>query len=87
MKEKIPADFPYEIRTAEQADDIGLAIHQVLHFERDWVSRVFNGDSKLCYQTGPEVIMAELRSMWQFEMSDDERRRIMSIVAIARLSR
>lgn len=82
---KPPSEFPYEIRTEAEAAALGVAMHEVMHFEIDWVSRVFTGDTKLCYQTGPEVIRNEMRDMWKYSMSLDERRQIMAVFLRERL--
>lgn len=82
---KPPTEFPYEIRTAEEAAALGVAMHMVLRFDLDWVSRVFAGDTQLNWRTGPEVIRAELQDQWRHYMTDDERRRIMVIFMEERL--
>lgn len=82
---KPPIEFPYEVGNVEQADVIGYALHKVMHFDVDWVRRVYTGDTKLCYQTGPAVILNELRGLWRDYMTIDERRQIMVIVTTERL--
>lgn len=80
---KPPSEFPYEIRTAEDARIIGEALTAV-HFDPGWAPRVFAGDPSFNRNTGPAVLREELRSMWQ-QWSLDERRQIMTIFTTERL--
>jgi hypothetical protein len=68
-----------------QAIALGMALAKVLHFDKDWVRKVFLGTVNT-YQTGPEVLNNELQSMWTDRLTGDERERILAEYVLARLT-
>jgi len=72
------------VENEAQALALGRALAKVLHFDDQWVLKVFKGQVNT-YQTGPEVLNRELQSMWADGMVGDERERILAEYMIARL--
>lgn len=72
------------IETFEQAKAIGIALHQVRHFDAAWAWKVFNGGVKGSTR-GSVTLNTELFSMWHDFMDDDERRRLVTAYVAERL--
>lgn len=75
------------IESITDAIAIGAALAKVRHFDRGWAERVYNGDPKLTYQTGPAALNSELQSLWAEYTSLEERRAIVTEYVLQRMSR
>ncbi len=81
----LPEDPPF-IETTEQAEMIGAALCKVLRFDTTWPSNVFEGGS-LTWRTGPHVLNEELKSMWRYDWTPDQKRKILTSYIAQRLGR
>lgn len=83
---ELPDQFPV-IETLVQAIALGQAISDVLHFDRGWAERVFQGDPTLHY-TGPATLNTELQSMWcNGHVTQNEKTRLLTKFIMYRLDR
>lgn len=64
---------------------IGQALGDVLHFDRGWAERVYQGD-KLSYKTGPDVLNRELQSRWEHDWTKAEKKQILAKFVMYRLT-
>ena len=75
------------IESIRDAIALGGALAKVLHYDRGWAERVYNGDPSLHYNTGPAVLNEEIRSLWHDGYTTlEERRAIVTEMVKARLS-
>jgi len=75
------------IDSEKKAIALGVALNQVLHYDAEWAKRVYTGDPKLTYSTGPDVLQQEIESLWHDGYTSlDERRRITALYVAARLT-
>lgn len=75
------------IESITDAIAIGAALAKVQHYDRGWAERVYNGDPRITYNTGPAVLNAELQSLWAEYTSPEERRAIVTEYVLQRMSR
>ena len=75
------------IESITDAIALGGALAKVMHYDRGWAERVYQGDPSLMYETGPAVLNAELQSMWAEYTSLEERRAIVTEYVLQRMSR
>ena len=73
------------IETKEQARMIGVALHKVLRFDKEFAERVFSGSTKLGYSVGKNALNDELQSQWDYYTTLEERQRIFAEYVAARL--
>lgn len=78
-------ELPY-IDTIEQAEAMGMALHRVLHFSRDWSAKVFNG-VVAPHWNGKKTLNEELRSRWDDYMSAAERVTLVTAYVEERMKR
>lgn len=73
------------VENEAQAWALGKALEAVLHFDSKWAWRVFVGDPKLHWQTGPKILNDELQSQWG-QWTQSERERILALYTAEMLS-
>ncbi len=82
----LPDEIPFVIETKKQAEQIGWVLHKVVRINAMWALRVFGGDPRMHWMTGPKVLNDELAWMWRHDWTKEQKEQIVAKYVAMRLS-